>query len=48
LTGMLFAASLFSAPFVIAGVLKIIYDLSLYAGFKSVKPPEEVSSSAHV
>ena len=41
LTGALFAASLFSAPFVIAGVLKIIYDLSLYAGFRSVKPPEE-------
>lgn len=30
-----------SVPFVSAGVLKIVYDLSLYALFRKVKPPEE-------
>lgn len=28
-------------PFIIAGSLKIIYDLALYFNFRSVKPPEE-------
>jgi MFS family permease len=28
-------------PFVISGVLKIIYDLALYFNFRNVKPPEE-------
>ena len=32
-----------SAPFFIAGALKIVYDLLLYRGFVGVKPPEEVS-----
>jgi hypothetical protein len=31
------------APFIIAGGLKIIYDLALYRSFKKVKPPEETS-----
>ncbi len=39
---MLANASLISAPFFIAGGLKIIYDLLLYRSFKSAKPPEEV------
>ncbi len=30
-----------SAPFFIAGALKIVYDLLLYRGFVGVKPPEE-------
>jgi MFS family permease len=30
-----------AAPFVVAGVLKIAYDLSLYRLFRSVRPPEE-------
>jgi MFS family permease len=30
-------------PFVIAGALKIVYDLALWARFRSVRPPEEVS-----
>ena len=30
------------SPFVIAGTLKIIYDLSLYYNFKHLKPPEEI------
>src|SRR5574341_1308964 len=41
LTGILFAMSMLTAPFVLAGVLKIVYDLSLYASFRSVRPPEE-------
>ena len=42
LSGALLAGALtFSAPFFIAGGLKIIYDLLLYRSFKSTKPPEE-------
>ena len=40
-TGALLSASLLSAPFFLAGVLKIVYDLSLYQSFRSLKPPEE-------
>jgi MFS family permease len=40
--GLLFAKpSLISAPFFIAGTLKIIYDLLLYKAFVAIKPPEE-------
>jgi MFS family permease len=41
LTGALFAASLLSWPFFLAGGLKIVYDLGLYRGFRAHKPPEE-------
>jgi MFS family permease len=42
LAGLLMAVSwLMSAPFLIAGGLKIIYDLILYWSFKTIKPPEE-------
>jgi MFS family permease len=42
LSGALLAGALtFSAPFFIAGGLKIVYDLLLYRSFKSTKPPEE-------
>jgi MFS family permease len=42
LTGLLLSApSLVSAPFFLAGGLKIIYDLLLYRSFKRMKPPEE-------
>ena len=41
-TGPLLANSaLLSFPFIIAGGLKIIYDLLLYRSFKTIKPPEE-------
>jgi hypothetical protein len=30
-----------SAPFVIGGVLKIVYDLVLYFQFRNIKPNEE-------
>lgn len=33
--------SLIGAPFVLAGGLKIIYDLLLYQSFQALKPPEE-------
>jgi MFS family permease len=40
--GFLFARpSLISVPFFIAGTLKIVYDLMLYQGFATVRPPEE-------
>jgi MFS family permease len=40
--GFMFARpALISAPFYIAGTLKIIYDLLLYKEFVSVRPPEE-------
>jgi MFS family permease len=40
--GFLFAKhSLISAPFVIAGTLKIVYDLLLYRQFVEHRPPEE-------
>ena len=42
-TGALFSAGGIglSAPFLIAGGLKLIYDFLLYRSFKSLKPPEE-------
>jgi MFS family permease len=33
--------ALLSFPFIIAGGLKIIYDLLLYRSFKAITPPEE-------
>ena len=42
LTGLLIGMPAWvNAPFFIAGILKIIYDLALYRMFVSVKPPEE-------
>ena len=35
---------LLASPFVISGVLKIIYDLMLYRNFRSIKPPEELTT----
>ena len=32
---------LFGAPFLVAGSLKIVYDLLLYHSFRTLKPPEE-------
>jgi MFS family permease len=44
LTGVLFGIpALFSAPFLLAGGLKIVYDLLLYRSFVTVKPPEETN-----
>ncbi len=42
IAGPLFAtAALASAPFLISGGLKIVYDLLLYRSFKRLRPPEE-------
>jgi MFS family permease len=42
LTGLFFSIpSLLSVPFVLSGSLKILYDLTLFREFRSVKPPEE-------
>ncbi len=42
LTGILFSIPmLFNAPLLLAGGLKIIYDLLLFREFRSIKPPEE-------
>jgi MFS family permease len=42
LAGALFQLSLPAAPFVAAGTLKLLYDLLLLAGFRNVRPPEEL------
>ena len=34
----------FAAPLFMAGTIKIVYDLLLWASFRTVKPPEEVGS----
>ncbi|MBI5303333.1 MAG: MFS transporter [Chloroflexi bacterium] len=41
LTGILMSASLLSVPFFLSGGLKIIYDLTLWRSFRTMKPPEE-------
>ncbi len=41
--GYLFALSPFGWPLVVAGALKIVYDLLLLRGFGRLKPPEEES-----
>ncbi|HLF28836.1 MAG TPA: MFS transporter [Anaerolineae bacterium] len=42
LAGLFLATpALLGAPFLVAGSLKIVYDLLLYRNFKTLKPPEE-------
>ena len=41
LAGYLLGVSSFGWPLVIAGALKIVYDLLLLATFHKVRPPEE-------
>jgi predicted MFS family arabinose efflux permease len=41
--GVLSQAIAIGAPWVVAGVLKIVYDLSLYVTFRAVPLPEEVT-----
>ena len=43
---MLAVPGLMSVPFFVAGGLKIVYDLLLYRGFRSVRPPEESESGS--
>lgn len=45
LAGLLMAVpALFSAPFFLAGSLKLVYDFLLFKSFRSMKPPEENDS----
>jgi MFS family permease len=37
--------ALLSIPFILAGSLKIMYDLLLYRSFRAIKPPEETNQS---
>ncbi len=39
---MLARPLLLSAPFFVAGGLKIVYDILIYTGFRKIKPPEEL------
>jgi MFS family permease len=41
LSGALIGAGFSGLPFVICGVLKTVYDLTLLFGFRHIKPPEE-------
>jgi hypothetical protein len=38
---------LISVPFFLAGGLKIIYDVWLFHGFRTLKPPEEKTREHH-
>jgi len=40
-SGFAFSVAALGAPFFIAGGLKIVYDLLVYATFRHVRPPEE-------
>ena len=41
LTGYAFSVAALGVPFFVAGVVKIVYDLLVYAAFRNVRPPEE-------
>ena len=43
LTGAILAMPTLGVPFILAGGLKIIYDLWIYSVFRNVRPPEETS-----
>jgi MFS family permease len=45
LAGAMLAVSTFGWPLLIAGLTKIVYDLSLLAMFRAVRPPEEVKAT---
>jgi hypothetical protein len=42
IAGYLLGISSFGWPLIIAGGVKIVYDLLLWANFRTVRPPEEV------
>jgi MFS family permease len=43
-TGWAFSVAALGLPFFVAGGLKIVYDLLVFAAFRNVRPPEESSS----
>jgi len=44
ITGALFAAGAMAAPLVVCGILKIVYDLALFAGFRRIERAEATAS----
>jgi hypothetical protein len=42
-TGAILAKPAWGLPFLLAGGLKVVYDLWIFAVFRHVKPPEERS-----
>jgi len=42
LTGIIISTLSLSAPFVVGGVLKIVYDVGIFFSFRKIKPPEEI------
>jgi len=42
-TGAILASPSIGLPFLLAGGLKVVYDLWIFAVFRKVKPPEEQS-----
>ncbi len=42
LSGLIIQALSLSAPFVVGGVLKIVYDVGIFLNFRKIKPPEEL------
>ena len=41
LTGYAFSVAALGVPFFLAGAIKVVYDLLVYAAFRDVRPPEE-------
>ena len=41
LAGAIIQSLSLSAPFVVGGMLKIVYDIGVYVNFRKIKPPEE-------
>lgn len=41
LTGYAFSVAALGVPFFLAGAIKVVYDLLVYAAFRNVRPPEE-------
>lgn len=46
-SGVTLATPALGVPFLIAGSLKIVYDLALFAVFRKVRPPEELARQEH-
>ncbi len=42
LAGVVIQILSLSAPFVVGGILKIAYDIGIFASFRKIKPPEEI------
>jgi len=42
ITGAIIQSMWLSAPFVIGGILKIVYDIGIYANFRKIKPHHEI------